>query len=291
MAATMLLDAMCVDLAAPLDGKRYSMLDLPVSYTKEDLTAVLQKACDREDDAYFQIKDIMQEGVKLGTDQRVDYYGIRGGSLIWSFNVPIKVRAQVTAPDEEPVEHDLWLRQIERGGASTVEVDPNDTDGIMWLNDNGCTQSTYTLLHEGCPLSCSKLRHLAYTSRTRIAIVTIRNSSSIQVLVRGLAGSVRAVTVLSGDTIKTLRNKYNLSTGKNLALSTCRLLQLYQKLNFGDKQLHDNSVLFNLGITDGTVLKKSYGGLLGGAVNRAIEFNLSTQATFADVSEPGITRQ
>jgi hypothetical protein len=42
----MMLDAKCVNVAAPLDGKRYSMLDLPASYTKEDLTAVLQKACD-----------------------------------------------------------------------------------------------------------------------------------------------------------------------------------------------------------------------------------------------------
>jgi hypothetical protein len=108
MAATMLLDAMCVDLAAPLDGKRYSMLDLPVSYTKEDLTAVLQKACDREDDAYFQIMDIMQEGVQLKTDQRIDYYGIRGSTLIWSFNMPVKVRAQVAATCKQSVQHDLW---------------------------------------------------------------------------------------------------------------------------------------------------------------------------------------
>jgi hypothetical protein len=172
-----------------------------------------------------------------------------------------------------------------------LEVDPHDAAGIKWLGDNGCTQGSYSLLHEGCPLSCSKLRNLAYTSRTRTATVTVRSSSSVQGLVQGIEGSLQAVTARTDDTVKTLRNKYNLGAGKSLSLSTCRLIQLYQSLSLGDKQLKDSSILCNLGITDGTIPKKSYGGLLGGGVNRTIEFNLSTQATFADVCEPGVTRE
>jgi hypothetical protein len=49
----------------------------------------------------------MQEGVQLDTDQRIDYYGIRGGALIWSFNAPVKVTARLAMTDKEPVEHDL----------------------------------------------------------------------------------------------------------------------------------------------------------------------------------------
>eukprot|EP00953_Heterococcus_sp_UTEX-ZZ885_P019682 10987-Heterococcus_DN1.PRE.4 len=286
MAATMMLDAMCIDLAAPLDGKRYSMLDLPVSYTKEDLTAVLQRACDREDDAYFQINDIMQEGVQLGTHQRIDYYGIRGSTLIWSFNAPVKVRARVTAPDEEPVEHDLWLRQIERGGVSTVEVNPEDTAGIKWLNDNGCTQSSYSLSCEGRPLTCSKLRSIAYTSCTRAATVIIRACSNIQVLVHGHDGSVRAVRVLSDDTVNTLKNRYNI---KHRGKQTSMWAQQHQRFSFGDKQLQDKDCLCDVGITDGDTVKESRGGLLGGFAKQsmAVQPTKGLSESFADISQPG----
>jgi hypothetical protein len=287
MTTTMMLDAMCVDLAAPLDGKRYSMLDLPISYTKEDLTAVLQKACDRENDSYFQIDSIMQEGVKLGTDQRVDYYGIRGGSLIWCFNAPVKVTARLAATDKEPVQHDLWLRQIERGGASTVEVDPHDTAGITWLADNGYTQGSYALSYEGVPLTCSKLRNLAYTSRSSAVTVEVKVCSVIQVLVQS-ALSVRAITVRADDTVKILRSKYNnlVSAGKRVSMYT----QLYQRFSFGNKQLADSGVLCSAGITDGGTVNVAYGGLLGGCAKR----NMSALPTkgvserFADVSEPGV---
>jgi Ubiquitin family len=272
----MMLDAMCVDLAAPLDGKRYSMLDLPVSYTKQDLTAVLQKACDRENNAYFQINDIMQEGVKLSADQRVDYYGIRGGALIWSFNAPVKVRARLAAANKE---HDLWLRQIERGGASTVEVDPNDADGIQWLNDNRCSQSGYAFNYDGRSLTCSALRNLAYTSRATPAKVDVRICSVIQVLVRSAAG-VQATTVRADDTGRTLKNKYNLV--KNIRSLSVQV----QRFSYGGQQLADSSILCNVGITDGDTVNVTYGGLLGGCVNK-----FAGSATFADVSAPGVILQ
>eukprot|EP00953_Heterococcus_sp_UTEX-ZZ885_P019680 10987-Heterococcus_DN1.PRE.2 len=285
MTTTMMLDAVCVDLAAPLDGRRYSMLDLPASYTKEDLTAVLQKACDREDDAYFQIDSIMQEGVKLGTDQRVDYYGIRGGSLIWSFNAPVKVIARLAATDKEPVQHDLWLRQIERGGASTVEVDPHDTPGIKWLSDNGYTQGSCALNYEGHPLTCSQLRSLAYyTSRGTLARVDVQNCTIIQVLVRGAWG-VQAVTVRADDAVKTLKSKYNLTVVKRFKPPLASLQ--VQRFSYGGQKLIDNITLCSVSITDGATVYETYGGLLGGCVNKIAGLS----ATFADVSEPGIVQQ
>jgi hypothetical protein len=285
------LDAMCVDLAVPLDCKRYSMLDLPVSYTKEDLTAVLQKACDREDDAYFQIDSLMQEGVKVGPHQCVDYYGIRGGSLIWSFNAPVKVTAQLANTDKEPVEHDLWLRQIERDGAATVKVDPNDTAGIKWLADNGYTQSAsgYVLRHDGRPLMTDLLQCLAYYARTNRVVVNVSVCNNMQVLIDGSDGTVHAITAQTDDTIGTIASRFKASSAQPVDV-------LKMQFTFGSAALTSSASLGEQGVRAGDILKQACGGLKGGKppsdyMRLPSPTARKLRCKFADMSQPGDNEQ
>jgi Ubiquitin-2 like Rad60 SUMO-like len=116
--------------------------------------------------------------------------------------------------------------------------------------------------------------------------VTIRACSSIQVLVYGYDGSVRAVRVLSDDTVNTLKNRYNI---KHRGKQTSMWAQQYQRFSFGDRQLQDEDRLCEVGITDGDTVKEARGGLLGGFAKQgmAVQPTKGLSESFADISQPG----
>jgi phosphatidylserine/phosphatidylglycerophosphate/cardiolipin synthase-like enzyme len=210
----MIIEAQCVNLALSLDGFRRQLLLVQPSDTVKELTPVLQRAINRDDDPFFQVIDAWQEGRKLGIGQRVDTLGFLGGTLKWNFNRPVKVSAVIYKTDGKTQQRDLWLRQMEQNGDTQVQVDPNDKKGIQWLNDNNFTAASYVVYYRGKAVTADKLQSLADAPGQNLVKVDIRASNSIQLLVHRFDGSVVAVKVQHDDTVDTLKQRYNCACSK-----------------------------------------------------------------------------